>query len=611
METKEHKHLILLWFTAVVCIWLFPAFAIAAVQLDAPTALIWGRDYSDDGSYTQMPGIISFVAGANNPGDYYIEVYKQQSVGDECVYSMDYYDTDHYVDTVHLLGNVDDLESGNYYFTVRALGDGDTYMDSGTAMSPLWHYVKPSARLPKIQPGGWRWPYADVSAYTGSNSWDSECQYYNIRWYYKRPYDGKLIEAGTTTVKKSKLADHAQIRTTIGSGYYYYTIRLISSNVEKKLSGEESALSAGYYYAGPILDDLRRILEGAVNDFRSGVQMLGKPYLTEALKVEAPDGPEVRQLMREMERELGSVEIAVEGGLGETLPEDMWDITGALLNPVTSDTVTLNIGAAKNENNIIPEGLDKEKVIAFSMELSGVEHPEDLAVPVAVTLPIPLTLDPDRLVILHYPEGGGEPEEIIRPDANNTIQTVSIVLEHLSDFVMAEENSGEETGEISYVLTDSYGDGWNNNVIRIVDTADGGEIRLSLEDGSQKEGTVSLRYGHTYQFIWVAGSYGDECSYCFTDESGNVILKTDSSHHGDGEILLTYEMKSALLPGDVNGDNTVDAKDLTTLARHVAKIETITDAALLQNADVDGVNGITAADLTKLARYVAKIISEL
>ncbi len=63
--------------------------------------------------------------------------------------------------------------------------------------------------------------------------------------------------------------------------------------------------------------------------------------------------------------------------------------------------------------------------------------------------------------------------------------------------------------------------------------------------------------------------------------------------------------------GDVNGDNTVDAKDLTALARHVARIETITDATRLKNADVDGVNGITAADLTKLARYVAKIISEL
>ena len=65
------------------------------------------------------------------------------------------------------------------------------------------------------------------------------------------------------------------------------------------------------------------------------------------------------------------------------------------------------------------------------------------------------------------------------------------------------------------------------------------------------------------------------------------------------------------MKGDVNGDNTVDAKDLTALARHVARIETITNATLLKNADVTREGGVTAADLTKLARYVARIISEL
>ena len=65
------------------------------------------------------------------------------------------------------------------------------------------------------------------------------------------------------------------------------------------------------------------------------------------------------------------------------------------------------------------------------------------------------------------------------------------------------------------------------------------------------------------------------------------------------------------MKGDVNGDSVVDAKDLTVLARHVARIETITDATRLKNADVTGEGEVTAADLTKLARYVARIISEL
>ena len=65
------------------------------------------------------------------------------------------------------------------------------------------------------------------------------------------------------------------------------------------------------------------------------------------------------------------------------------------------------------------------------------------------------------------------------------------------------------------------------------------------------------------------------------------------------------------MKGDVNGDGEVGAADLTALARHVARIELITDVTLLQNADVTGEGGVTAADLTKLARYVARIISDL
>ncbi|MBR0138882.1 MAG: dockerin type I repeat-containing protein, partial [Firmicutes bacterium] len=63
--------------------------------------------------------------------------------------------------------------------------------------------------------------------------------------------------------------------------------------------------------------------------------------------------------------------------------------------------------------------------------------------------------------------------------------------------------------------------------------------------------------------------------------------------------------------GDVNLDGTVDAQDLTTLARHIAKIQTITDGTALANSDVDRSGAVDAQDLTKLARYVAKIIPSL
>ncbi len=74
---------------------------------------------------------------------------------------------------------------------------------------------------------------------------------------------------------------------------------------------------------------------------------------------------------------------------------------------------------------------------------------------------------------------------------------------------------------------------------------------------------------------------------------------------------VQYYVESGLLLGDVNGDSEVNAKDLTTLARHVARIEQIEAADLLANADVDRNGDVSASDLTKLARYVARIINTL
>ena len=63
--------------------------------------------------------------------------------------------------------------------------------------------------------------------------------------------------------------------------------------------------------------------------------------------------------------------------------------------------------------------------------------------------------------------------------------------------------------------------------------------------------------------------------------------------------------------GDVDLDGKVEASDLTTLCRHVAKIEYVTDEVALHNADVTGDGVLAADDLTMLARYVAKIIDSL
>ena len=84
-------------------------------------------------------------------------------------------------------------------------------------------------------------------------------------------------------------------------------------------------------------------------------------------------------------------------------------------------------------------------------------------------------------------------------------------------------------------------------------------------------------------------------------EDGNDPLLNATIHFAGKVISL----------GDVNNDDAVDASDLTALARHVAKIEQITDTNLLKAADVTKDGEVNASDLTMLARFVAKIITTL
>ncbi len=113
-----------------------------------------------------------------------------------------------------------------------------------------------------------------------------------------------------------------------------------------------------------------------------------------------------------------------------------------------------------------------------------------------------------------------------------------------------------------------------------------------------------------------------------TDESSTSINATQniaSSFTGAGDYTITVSgvapsssgdtsgggSYGADVPGDLNGDGEVDASDLTILARHVGKVDTITDETALANADVTADGDVDTSDLTKLAQYVGKIISSL
>ena len=78
-----------------------------------------------------------------------------------------------------------------------------------------------------------------------------------------------------------------------------------------------------------------------------------------------------------------------------------------------------------------------------------------------------------------------------------------------------------------------------------------------------------------------------------------------------GGDMILYANWADVLYGDVTLDGKVNAQDLTALARHVAKIQLLTDPRSLKNADVNLDDDVNAQDLTRLARFVAKIIPSL
>ena len=92
----------------------------------------------------------------------------------------------------------------------------------------------------------------------------------------------------------------------------------------------------------------------------------------------------------------------------------------------------------------------------------------------------------------------------------------------------------EDMCEITFELTDSYGDGWNGAYIDVVDVATGtslGHMTNENLNGTTGSGTNEVNVktlrvcdGREIQFVWHSGSFDSECSYMVTDINGDEIF---------------------------------------------------------------------------------------
>lgn len=97
---------------------------------------------------------------------------------------------------------------------------------------------------------------------------------------------------------------------------------------------------------------------------------------------------------------------------------------------------------------------------------------------------------------------------------------------------------------INYVLTDSYGDGWNGAALQIVNATTSEVVNELTLSGASAEGTIELVPEQTYNFVWVPGSYDSECGFVITDANEKEIVSYATATGLSG-VIASYTVPAA------------------------------------------------------------------
>ncbi len=425
---------------------LLPAALAADVPaLCEPVGLEWGVEYGEDGTPAQVPGMMSWQKGELHQNEFMVTVYHEDGrrATQPCVWSFT--GTSQYADSKDFLLEGQDLPSGNYYFTVGALGDNINYISGPEARSPLWTYTRPEAQLPALTGLNWSWPSARWSPLAGQSFY---C--YNVEWFYSKTENGSYNSVGNTfliTEPSRTIPDSCVLYN--GEGFYKFRVQVISSDITAVRSSAWSAMSPAYS-----LKDLT----GAVLGGLGGIDTNTDP---DSIREQLYDAMDFEVLKSAMMADQGSSGVigalsrlenaaggpaAVSSTLSQFNTSDV-SIVGAGLSVPDGSPLALKVGKPENDGLVVPSNLSNSLAIKFSMSLEGVEDPDMLYVPVRVTLPVPDTIDPNFLRIVHYHADGSS--EVLDPIGDIYVYQqggktfASFVLTSFSDFVMTVTKEGE------------------------------------------------------------------------------------------------------------------------------------------------------------------------
>lgn len=485
--------------------------------LDAPTDLSWAGDY---------PGDIRCKSGALFQDHLLWTLYQ---VGNptplarrETAYSGRYDPDSWRVDDLFWRSYRDypDRESGDYYFTVQAVGDEEQYKDSPVATSPIWHYERPEAAL--AAPTDLHWE-GQTACWSDEINRAADLYGYLIQFRCKDPETGKAvftydydmydIESLAFSGLKATLYD--QILERLGSGTCQFRIRAVSRDITRIRHGQWSAFSAeSIQLTAPstVADALDQLLEkyqpaeGSTTltgeDAESLKQAVAakKDELERTLFSGADSSNGVAGKLQALEALVGGpASVTVTGAAPAEITQSGVSIVGASLNGAAGSAVSLKIDKAEAVSAETPiNPAQYHNTIPFSMTLEGVsaqgQH-QPLAVPVLITLPLPGSIRPGFLVLLHKIGDTWQeifPYQVFFDEALGQV-CVRFTVTSFSDFAFAQrlfcgiQQLNADNGQLTVCATADV-----KRVVAAVYDGSGKQLGCAAADAAQKGGTLTL-----------------------------------------------------------------------------------------------------------------------
>ena len=169
--------------------------------------------------------------------------------------------------------------------------------------------------------------------------------------------------------------------------------------------------------------------------------------------------------------------------------------------------------------------------------------------------------------------------------------------------------------DITYELTDSYGDGWNGGTLVVTDATTSTQLAsLTIESGNSLTGSIPVTNEHEISFAYTPGSWAYENSWVIYDVAGTIIWSGSGS---DGSQTFSYIAEcpscfppTALVATLTPGNGTIATLNWNAGATETAWVLEYGTASDFTGATSTNVSGTPTKDLTGLTAeqtYYARV----